>query len=99
MLKPVISDSDHPYQIRGVSDGLPYPEFAKHIGKSPEAVKGMINKRKLPLVEMKEAPDSHRVEYWVYIPAWNAGLKMAYESQPKEIRDGWLRWLGLGEPQ
>ncbi|EPB6451510.1 Cox family DNA-binding protein [Escherichia coli] len=24
---------------------------------------------------------------------------MAYESRPKEIRDGWLMWLGLGEPR
>ncbi|WP_262226117.1 regulatory phage cox family protein, partial [Escherichia coli] len=23
----------------------------------------------------------------------------AYESRPKEIRDGWLMWLGLGEPR
>ena len=21
------------------------------------------------------------------------------ESRPKEIRDGWLMWLGLGEPR
>ncbi|HEB2640967.1 TPA: hypothetical protein RY993_002782, partial [Escherichia coli] len=26
-------------------------------------------------------------------------LKLAYESRPKEIRDGWLMWLGLGEPR
>ncbi|EIY4699968.1 hypothetical protein MMX97_004701, partial [Escherichia coli] len=38
-------------------------------------------------------------EYWVYFPAWNNGLKLAYESRPKEIRDGWLMWLGLGEPR
>ncbi|HEB2648947.1 TPA: hypothetical protein RY983_001674, partial [Escherichia coli] len=25
--------------------------------------------------------------------------KLAYESRPKEIRDGWLMWLGLGEPR
>lgn len=99
MLKPVISDSDNQYQIKSVSDGLPYQEFAKHIGKTPEAVKGMINKGKLPVLEMKEGPDSQRAEYWVYVPAWNAGLKLAHESLPKEMRDGWLRWLGLGEPQ
>ncbi|WP_253297594.1 Cox family DNA-binding protein [Vibrio cholerae] len=23
---------------------------------------------------------------------------MAYESRPKEIREGWLMWLGLGNP-
>ncbi|MCU8649261.1 regulatory phage cox family protein, partial [Escherichia coli] len=26
------------------------------------------------------------------------GMKMAYESRPKEIREGWLMWLGLGNP-
>ncbi|MBU5885568.1 hypothetical protein JVW21_20870, partial [Vibrio cholerae O1] len=25
-------------------------------------------------------------------------MKMAYESRPKEIREGWLMWLGLGNP-
>ncbi|WP_227632457.1 Cox family DNA-binding protein, partial [Klebsiella pneumoniae] len=25
-------------------------------------------------------------------------MKLAYESRPKEIREGWLMWLGLGEP-
>ncbi|HHW4013357.1 TPA: Cox family DNA-binding protein, partial [Citrobacter freundii] len=24
------------------------------------------------------------------------GMKLAYESRPKEIREGWLMWLGLG---
>ncbi|MFS9669315.1 Cox family DNA-binding protein, partial [Klebsiella pneumoniae] len=24
-------------------------------------------------------------------------MKLAYESRPKEIREGWLMWLGLGE--
>lgn len=82
-------------QVISISDALPYQEFAKHIGKTPEAVKGMINKGKLPVVQMKEFPDSQRSEYWVYIPAWNEGMKMAYDSLPKEIRDGWLAWLGL----
>jgi len=25
-------------------------------------------------------------------------MKMAYESRSREIRDGWLMWLGLGQP-
>lgn len=86
-------------QVVRVSDALPYQEFAKVIGKTPEAVKGMIDKGKLPTVEMRnpETPTA-RAEHWVYLPAWNAGMKLAYERRPKEIRDGWLLWLGLGEP-
>ncbi|WP_447877684.1 Cox family DNA-binding protein [Serratia fonticola] len=86
-------------QVVRLSDALPYQEFAKVIGKTPEAVKGMIDKNKLPVVEMRtpEVPTA-RAEYWVYLPAWNEGMKLAFESRPKEIRDGWLQWLGLGEP-
>jgi hypothetical protein len=25
-------------------------------------------------------------------------MKLAFESRPREIRDGWLSWLGLGCP-
>ncbi|MGJ0625470.1 Cox family DNA-binding protein [Xenorhabdus bovienii] len=85
-------------QIVRITDAIPYQEFAREIGKSPEAVKGMIQKGKLPIIEMKEKPGSPRSENWIYLPAWNDGLKLAYESRPKEIRDGWLTWLGLGEP-
>ena len=87
-------------EIVSASDALPYPEFARMIGKSPEAVKAMIEKGKLPIVEMKNPENpTARAESWVYLPAWNKGMKLAFESRPKEIRDGWLMWLGLGEPQ
>lgn len=84
-------------QLVSISDALPYKEFARVIGKSEDAVRGMIEKGKLPVIEMK-SPEcrSGRVgEYWVYLPAWNAGMKLAYESRPAEIRNGWLQWLGL----
>ncbi|EJR2955629.1 regulatory phage cox family protein [Salmonella enterica] len=85
-------------QVVSISDALPYKEFARHIGKSPDAVRGMIEKNKLPIVEMTDPQSATgRVgEYWVYLPAWNDGLKKAFDSRPKEIRDGWLMWLGLG---
>ncbi|MGA7587037.1 MAG: Cox family DNA-binding protein [Rouxiella badensis] len=86
-------------KIVSVSDAIPYPEFARLIGKTPEAVKGMIEKNKLPIVEMRNPENpTGRAESWVYLPAWNTGLKLAFDSRPKEIRDGWLMWLGLGEP-
>ena len=87
-------------QVVSISDALPYKEFAKVIGKSPDAVRGMIEKGKLPIVEMTDPQSTtgRAGEYWVYLPAWNSGMKMAYESRPQEIRDGWLMWLGLGNP-
>lgn len=80
-----------------VSDVLPYKEFARVIGKSQKAVKSMIEKGKLPVIEMTDPASvtGRAGEYWVYLPAWNAGMKMAYDSRPKEIRDGWLQWLGM----
>lgn len=77
---------------------MPYQEFARVIGKTPEAVKGMIDKNKLAVVEMRTPgkPTAY-AEYWVYLPAWNEGIKLAFESRPKEIRESWLLWLGLGD--
>lgn len=87
-------------QVVLTSDAVPYQEFARIIGKSERAVKGMIEKGKLPLVEMTDpqSTSGRAGEYWIYLPAWNQGMKLAYESRPKEIRDGWLMWLGLGDP-
>lgn len=85
-------------QVSLISDAVPYQEFARLIGKSERAVKAMVEKGKLPLVEMTDpqSVSGRAGEYWVYLPAWNAGMKLAYESRPKEIREGWLMWLGLG---
>lgn len=86
-------------QLVSVTDAVPYQEFAKLIGKTPRAVRGMIEKGKLPVIEITDpqSVSGRAGEYWVYLPAWNNGLKLAYESRPKEIRDGWLMWLGLGD--
>lgn len=83
-------------QLVSVTDAVPYQEFAKLIGKTPRAVRGMIEKGKLPVIEITDpqSVSGRAGEYWVYLPAWNNGLKLAYESRPKEIRDGWLMWLG-----
>lgn len=41
-------------QVVSLSDAVPYQEFAKLIGKTPAAVRGMIEKGKLPVVEMTD---------------------------------------------
>jgi hypothetical protein len=78
------------------SDAVSRQSFAKMIGKTEDAVRGMIEKGKVPVIEMRDPMNpTARAEYWVYLPAWNDGMKLAFESRPKEIRNGWLRWLGL----
>ncbi|MEG2433085.1 MAG: Cox family DNA-binding protein [Acinetobacter sp.] len=77
--------------LESATDAVPYQEFARLIGKSPAAVKGMIEKGKLPIIEMTDPQSA--------TGRWNNGMKMAYESRPKAIREGWLMWLGLGEPR
>ncbi|GAB5991286.1 Cox family DNA-binding protein [Aeromonas enteropelogenes] len=78
------------------TDAVTADAFGRAIGKTRKAVVEMIKAGKLPGVEMK-IPGNPKAkgDYYVYLPAWNAGIKLAFESRPKEIRDGWLAWLGL----
>ncbi len=41
-------------QITSTTDAVPYQEFARLIGKTPAAVRGMIEKGKLPVIEMTD---------------------------------------------
>ncbi|HDL8418214.1 TPA: hypothetical protein U5D93_000010 [Yersinia enterocolitica] len=41
-------------QIVSTSDAVPYHKFSKLIGKTPAAVRGMIEKGKLPIIEMTD---------------------------------------------
>ncbi|MGY4043636.1 Cox family DNA-binding protein [Aeromonas hydrophila] len=78
------------------TDAVTADAFAHAIGKTRKAVVEMIKVGKLPGVEMNVPGNPNaKGDYYVYLPAWNAGLKLAFESRPKEIRDGWLAWLGL----
>ncbi|HDN9021618.1 TPA: hypothetical protein P2I16_003672 [Aeromonas salmonicida] len=78
------------------TDAVTADAFGHAIGKTRKAVVEMIKMGKLPGVEMKVPGNPNaKGDYYVYLPAWNAGLKLAFESRPKEIRDGWLAWLGL----
>lgn len=84
------------FLVNSISDAVTQELFGKAIGKTKQGVADMVNDRKVPFVEMKnpDAPNA-RAERYIYLPAWNAGVKLAFESRPKEIRDGWLLWLGL----
>ncbi|SUX72895.1 regulatory protein cox [Citrobacter freundii] len=85
-------------QLVSATDAVPYQEFARLIGKTPAAVRGMIDKGKLPVIPMTDPASTSGIvgEYWVYLPAWNNGMKLAYESRPKEIREGVVDVVGSG---
>lgn len=54
-------------QLVSVTDAVPYQEFAKLIGKTPRAVRGMIEKGKLPVIEITDpqSVSGRAGEYWV----------------------------------
>ncbi|HHW4012625.1 TPA: Cox family DNA-binding protein, partial [Citrobacter freundii] len=58
-------------QLVSVTDAVPYQEFARLIGKTPMAVRGMIDKGKLPIIKMTDPQSTSGTvgEYWVYLPA------------------------------
>lgn len=80
-------------------DAVTYPKFAELIGKSPEAVKTMVRRNKLPVVPWRNpetSPDANtKDEKWVYIPEFNRAMRDAFMNRPKEQRDAWLLWIGL----
>ncbi|HGN1800041.1 TPA: Cox family DNA-binding protein [Proteus mirabilis] len=80
-------------------DAVPYQKFAELIGKTPTAVKNMVDNNKLPLIPWQN-PDNKanakiRGENWVYIPEFNRAMRDAFENRPRELRDAWLLWVGL----
>lgn len=79
-----------------VSHYVTLPRFALLIGKTHQAVKDMARAGKLPLVAANN-PDvaKPQAEHYVDLVAWNEGMKLAREARPPEIRNGWLRWIGL----
>ena len=76
-------------QVTLMTDAIPYQEFAKLIGKSTGAVRRMIDKGKLPVIDMTDpqSASGRAGEYWVYLPAWNNGLKLAYETGACRVDD------------
>ncbi|MGP1987908.1 Cox family DNA-binding protein [Citrobacter freundii] len=78
-------------------DAVPYPLFAQMIGRKEQAVRTMIDAGKLPVVNWTKpgSPATRASENWIYLPAFNEGMRKAFFEQPKERRDAWLLWLGL----
>lgn len=77
-------------------DAVTPSKFGELLGKSTNAVDMMIKKDKCPWTEMQDPqkPES-RAEKFVYIPAWNEGMRKAFFKKPPELRNAWLSWLGF----
>ena len=84
-------------QVTLMTDAIPYQEFAKLIGKSTGAVRRMIDKDKLPVIELRDPskPNARVGEKWVFIPEFNRAVREAFYNRPVEQRDAWLLWMGL----
>ncbi|ECD7356467.1 TPA: Cox family DNA-binding protein [Salmonella enterica] len=78
-------------------DAVPYTCFAEMIKRKESTVKAMVDNNKLPLVPWTKpgATVGSRSDNWIFLPAFNLGMRKAFFAQPKEQRDAWLLWLGL----
>lgn len=57
-------------QVVSISDAVPYQEFAKLIGKTPAAVRGMIEKGKLPDRQRRISPPGRILGIYRRIVGW-----------------------------
>ncbi|MBG6243348.1 MAG: hypothetical protein EKE20_16800 [Candidatus Symbiopectobacterium sp. Dall1.0] len=85
------------YEIKYPIDVMPVNKFAELIGKTPIAVREMIDNNKLPIIPLQDPskPNSRVRERLIYLPEFNRGLRAAYFNRPADERDAWLKWLGL----
>lgn len=85
------------YVIQYPLDAVCPDKFAELLGKPRTAVKTMIEKNKLPVVEFRDPskPKARAGEKLVYVPEFNRGVREAFYNRPVEQRDAWLLWMGL----
>ncbi len=82
-----------PYPLEAV----PYQLFCQDDWSQRINRQNLIDAAKLPTIDFVK-PGSVKTrasENWVYLPAFNEGMRKAFFEQPKERRDAWLLWLGL----
>lgn len=76
-------------QLVSRTDAVPYQEFARLIGKTPAAVKGMIEKGKLP-VGLKDRPNAHAKDVQ-YAERQLLGLSREHEQFVEMLVIGYLK--------
>lgn len=85
------------YVIQYPLEAVHPDKFADLLGKSRTAVKTMVEKNKLPLVELRDPlkPNSRAGDKLVFVPEFNRAVREAFYNRPVEQRDAWLLWMGL----
>ncbi len=85
------------YVVQYPIDAVHPDKFAELLGKPRTAVSEMIKANKLPVVELRDPtkPGARAGDKWVYIPAFNRGVREAFYNRPQPQRDAWLLWMGL----
>ncbi|EAM1956408.1 hypothetical protein B1Q90_22855 [Salmonella enterica subsp. enterica serovar Arechavaleta] len=85
------------YVIQYPLDAIHPDKFAELLGKPTTAIEAMIKARKLPVVEFSDPskPNARVGDRLIFLPAFNAGVREAFNKRPPEQRDAWLLWMGL----
>ncbi|MFB2906840.1 Cox family DNA-binding protein [Aeromonas jandaei] len=77
------------------SDVLTTAAFAELMGMSKAAVDKMCDKNKLPYIEMKIPGTGVHATRFIYMPAWNGAMQMAFELQSAERGRPYEAWVGI----
>lgn len=78
-------------------DAVTIKKFAELTGKTDEAVRVMIKREKLPVLDFQDPnkPNARVSETWIYLSEFNRIVREAYSNRPAEERDAWTKWLWL----
>lgn len=77
------------------SDVLTTPAFAELMGLSKAAVSKMCDAGKVPYIEMKIPGTGVHATRFIYMPAWNGAMQMAFEAQSAERGRPYEAWMGI----
>lgn len=77
------------------SDVLTVPALAELMGLSKAAVNKMCDAGKVPYIEMKTPGTGVHSTRFIYMPAWNGAMQMAFEMQSAERGRPYEAWVGI----
>ncbi|WP_156124040.1 Cox family DNA-binding protein [Enterobacter sp. Bisph1] len=74
--------------FRFAASAVPYQEFARLIGKTPAAVRGMIEKGKLPVHTQALAPAASPRKCWASATCWHLHAAQGFAAVCKKQLTG-----------